>query len=324
MLKVDLSSRKFEKLKETELKQEKILERYDLQQLIVNSWETFKNEIGIPTALFVGQEIKPHETVQDSIDILAFDQDDASLIIIELKRDKNKFQLLQSLSYAAMISNWDSERILRNIQTINQENSSEVKDIIEKTSEINEEIKIILIAEYYDPEVIITADWLTKQYKMNITAFSISLHKINDQLILDTEQKYPLKELTESYEPRRKNNDKRQDKNITWEEIISHLKYDFAEEGINLCRKHLEGDPKRRRFGNIKKGFDGFNWISLNFREKYINVYTGIDNKQEGTDKIIELFGDKIEISEWRDGISFLIRTKNEFERLKKWLKLGV
>lgn len=176
MLKVDLSSKKFEKLKETELKQEKILERYDLQKLIVNSWETFKNEIGIPAALFVGEEIKPHETVQDSIDILAFDQDDSSLIVIELKRDKNKFQLLQSLSYAAMISNWDSERVLANIQTIHQENSNEVKEIIEN-AEINEEIKIILIFEFYDPEVIITADWLTQQYKMNITAFSISLHK---------------------------------------------------------------------------------------------------------------------------------------------------
>lgn len=122
--------------------------------------------------------------------------------------------------------------------------------------------------------------------------------------------------------PRRKINDKKLDKNISWEEVIKHLKYDFAEEGITLCRKYREGDPKRRRFGDIKKGFDGFNWISLNFREKYINVYTGIDNKNEGTNKIIELFGDKIEISEWRDGISFLIRTKSEFEKLKNWLKL--
>lgn len=321
MLKVDLATKKFEKLKETELKQEKILERYDLQQLIVNSWETFKNEIGIPAALFIGQEINPHESVQDSMDILAFDQNDSSLIIIELKRDKNKLQLLQSLTYAAMISNWDSDKILSNIKNIHQENSNEVKEII-ANAEISDEIKIILLAEYYDPEVIITADWLTKQYKLNITAFSISLHKINDQLILDTEQKYPLKELTESYEPRRKINNKKIEKNITWEDVIPHLKYDFAKEGITLCRKYREGDPKRRRFGDIKKNHDGFNWISLNFREKYINVYTGIDNKNEGSNKIIDLFGDKIEISEWRDGISFLIRTRAEYEKLKNWLQL--
>ena len=41
MLKFDMKSREFKNVEETALKQEKILERYDLQEAIVNSWEQF-------------------------------------------------------------------------------------------------------------------------------------------------------------------------------------------------------------------------------------------------------------------------------------------
>ena len=46
MLKFDLDNQKFESLKPTGLKAENILERYDLQKVIVNSWDLFRNEIG--------------------------------------------------------------------------------------------------------------------------------------------------------------------------------------------------------------------------------------------------------------------------------------
>ena len=35
-----------------------------------------------------------------------------------------------------------------------------------------------------------------------------------------------------------------------------------------------------------------------------------------------ELFGETIEISEWRDGISFFIHTEQEFDKLAEWLGL--
>jgi hypothetical protein len=163
MFKIDLNNKLLNKVDSTVLKSENLLERQDLQQFIYNSWENFKNEIGLPTAILIGQEIKPHDSVQDSIDLLAFDQDDSSLIVIELKREKNKLQLLQAISYAAMVATWDSEKLIKEVsRNIKNQNSNEALEII-KNIELNEDIKIVLIAEHYDPEVILTAEWLSKK-----------------------------------------------------------------------------------------------------------------------------------------------------------------
>jgi hypothetical protein len=322
MYKIDLSNKTLYKIDSTILKNENLLERHDLQQFIFNSWESFKNDIGLPTTILIGKEIKPHDSVQDSIDLLAFDQDDSSLIIIELKRDKNKFQLLQALSYAAMVATWDSEKLIKIVERGKTNFSNEAIDLI-KNTELNNEVKIVLISEYYDPEVIITSNWLSSNYGVSITAFSVGLHKIDNQLLLEIDQKYPLPELSETYESRRKRNLEIINDEITWEQVIPNLKYDFAQKGIDICRKIKgEGDPKRRRFGDIVKNFEGFNWISLNFREKYINVYTGCDDKQTSIKRINEIFGQEMIISEWRDGISFNISDKKDFDKLLKWLKI--
>jgi hypothetical protein len=191
-----------------------------------------------------------------------------------------------------------------------------------KENELSGDIRVILIAENYDPEVIITSNWLSTQYGINITAFSVGLHKIGSDLILEVDQKYPLPELSEAYESRRKKKTEEGLTEVSWEEIIPKLNYEFAKKGIELCKKIRPGDPKRRRFGDIRKNFEGFNWISLNFREKYINVYTGCDDKQLSSTKILDIFGSHILISEWRDGISFSISETTDFNILIKWLKL--
>ena len=138
---------------------------------------------------------------------------------------------------------------------------------------------------------------------------------------LSFRQRYPLRELADLYESRRtlRKNVLRSD--VTWDDILPNLEYPFANEGIALCLKHSQGDPKRRRFGRIRVNCDGFKWISLNFRKKYVNVYTKVV-KEHGTGRIKDLFGDEVEINEWRDGISFLIRTKENFKKLSDWLEL--
>ncbi len=115
MLKFDEQGKKFETLDQTELKAEDILERYGLQEAIVASWELFKREIGLPTAFLIGDEVSPHSSVQNSIDLLAYNPDDSSLIVIELKRDKHKLHLLQALSYAAMVNTWDADLLVSKI-----------------------------------------------------------------------------------------------------------------------------------------------------------------------------------------------------------------
>jgi len=320
MLKLDLDNHQFESLKSTELRAENILERHDLQKTIKRSWELFKNEIGLPSAYLIGEEVRPHESIQDSIDLLAFDPDDSSLIVIELKRDRSKLQLLQALSYAAMVSKWDSDRLVQGIQNDINPKPDELIDLI-KSNELNSDIKVILISETYDPEVIITADWLSQNYSLNITAFSLSLQKLGKSAFLSVDQRYPLKELTDVYEMRSKRKSTAPGKEIQWTDVLPKLRYPFAKKAIELCQKIRVGDPSRRRFLHIRTHYDGFVWITINLREKYINVY--LKGIFENSQKLIRSkFRSEIVINTWRDGLSFLVKNSSQFDDLIKWLKL--
>jgi hypothetical protein len=321
MLKLNVSNKAFETLIQSGFKTENILERYDFQAAMVKSWEIVKNEIGLPTSYLIGEEINPHKSVGNSIDLLAFNPDDSSLVVIELKRDKNKLQLLQSLSYASMIAQWDKETLISKIQRPINPESSELVDLI-NNNELNNEVKIILISELFDPEVIITTDWLNN-YGLNITAFSVSVHKLEEQIFVSFEQRLPLKELADVYEERgRKANISRKKSSISWEEVLPKLKYKFAAKALELCRKEKEGEPSRRRFGNIRSNYDGFDWISINFREKYLNIY--IKGEPENAKEFLKSkFSDSLEILQWQEGYSFKIDKEKQFDELAKWMKLG-
>jgi len=322
MLKFDTIAGKFENVPQSNLKENNLLERYDLQTAIVGSWDLFKNEIGFPSAFLIGQEITPDDTTQNSIDLLAYDADDSSLIVIELKRDKNKLQLLQSLSYAAMVAKWDIETIVKTIKAKTSEDCEELIDLVE-SNVINTDVKVILVAEQYDPEVIVTADWLTTTYGLNISAFALSLHTLTGQTFIDLDQRYPLRELSDVYDSRKakKSSKARTLKNVSWDDVIPKLAYDFGKTGIEICLKHNSGDAARRRFSSIRTNFDGFTWITINFRAKYINVY--MKGVFDGDHELINSkFSDTIELSRWRDGSNFNVTTQQQFEELIVWLQL--
>jgi hypothetical protein len=318
MVEIDRNGKKFIQIEDTGLKDQKILERNDLQEYIVNSWETFTKEIGLPDIYFIGKEVNPHNSVKDRIDILAFDPKDSNIVIIELKRDKEKTQLIQALSYAGMINTWTSEDIISVIQ-----DSEETKEYFEGGG-IEFGIKIVLLAENYDPEIILTADWLKSKYNLNISAFIIKLHKFDKKIILDIEQKYPLKELSDAYQARIRQKNTKQIKagTRTWDDIKKKLKYDFGGKVIDyLCSKYYQGDPSRARFVTTKSK-DDINNLCISFRFKYINIYADVANKEEGKEKIKKVFGETFEINEWQGGLSFNIRTEEEYTKFKEWFNI--
>ena len=324
MLRFDPDERRFTRVKDSELKSEKIRERYDLQSAIVNSWGVFRNEIGFPSAFLIGQEIRPHASTNDALDLLAFDPDDSSLLVIELKRDRNKLQLLQALSYAAMLSNWESEDL---IEVVRQQSSPDQDELIEllRATEINEDVKVILIAEGFDPEVIITADWLYESYGVQITAFALKLHSMGEHFFVYLEQRYPLKELHDVYEARGAKGKKARKTEtaaqLSWADVIPSLEYPFAEKVIKLCSRIKAGEPNRRRFGSLRTNYEGLDWISLNLRKKYMNVYIGGDF--DGVEEFLQSkFSEPIDIGSWRDGYSFRVQTPAQFGDLVKWLRL--
>ena len=315
MLKFDKTNRTLSKLSETNFKKENLLERTDLQAAIVSSWDAFRNEIGFSSAVLIGQEINPDDSTSDRLDILALDAEDSSLIIFELKRYKNKLQLLQGLTYAAMASSKTKDE-LRSIASAQK--CYEYEELLEilDTTELQSDIKIVLIAEAFHPEVIITADWLTN-YGITIYAFAIDVHNVEGETHLRFEQRYPLKELTDVYESRKKRADKPELKQLSWNDVISTCEYSFAERAISMCRLLQEGDPSRKRFVRIVKEFEGFQELSFMFRRKHVNVYLKGGNEElfeELINKLPQTISDKT--GSWRDGYSFQITKEDEFDAL--------
>lgn len=317
MLKFDVQNKRFEPLTQGNFKQEHILERYDFQSAIVSSWEQIKHSLNIPDAYLVGQEITPHHSVQNSIDLLAFDSDDSSIIVIELKRDKDKLQLLQSLSYAAMVATWDREKLISQIQHSTVSDSEELVDLI-NNNPLSNTVKIILISERYDPEVIITADWLANQYGLDITAFSVSLYKLEDDTFVNFEQKLPLKELEDVYEKRGLKALKSDKSLITWDDVLPKLAYPFAAEALQYCLETKEGDPSRRRFVGFRRNIDGFDKVAILVREKYLNIY--LEGQPDNAEELLHRIFGNIEVLEWARGYSFKVDNSKQFQILKTWL----
>jgi hypothetical protein len=321
MLEINMKDKQFIKIEDTSMKTQKILERTDLQEYIINSWELFTNEIGMPDIYYMGKEINPHGSVKDRIDILAIDQNESKIIIFELKRDKEKTQLIQSISYAGMINTWTSEDILLYLEE--NHGSKELKEFFSNNA-IDFDIRIILLAESYEPEVILAADWLKSIYGVDINAYTIQLLKLDNKILLDIEQKYPLKELSDAYEARKKRQIQNENqKKITWEDVKIKIKNDFVKEAVDyLCKNVSQGDPNRNRFVTTLSQ-DGIKDIIFNINKDCINIYSWVKNKEECKDILYNIFDEKLKIKEWRDGLSFYIYNKEDFNKLLAWLKIS-
>jgi hypothetical protein len=179
MLRIDKNNKKLVRLQKSALADADHWER-DLQAMILAAPDAFCEEIGEELWL-IGQEVRPSEAVPDRIDILAIDEA-ANSVIIELKRGSNKLQLLQAISYAGMVSLWSPdlfvETLATNFSASNMDARSEIEEHIgSEISSINQAQRIILIAEDFDPALLVGAEWLHEHYGVDIRCYRIQLSR---------------------------------------------------------------------------------------------------------------------------------------------------
>ena len=293
---------KFQHLLESDLKANGLLERFNLQEAIINSWEVFTKEIKIPDLIFIGSEVIPDERILGRIDILAYDPNDNVPVVIELKRDKDKYQLLQAISYAAMVAKWTEQEFL---QEAKNQKIANFSDIEEAMSGFDKEtnIRIILIAERFDPEVIISTDWLMQSYNLDITAIALNVFKKDEDLYFNFEQRYPLPELSEVYELRGQKRNKNSTHIVerSWDDVKASLTYDWGTEFLDKCLAEANGDSNRSRFIHLRKNVDDLKAISFFFRKKYLNIYI-LGKLDEPHEIFGKVFTSGYELNEWRNG----------------------
>jgi len=155
-------------------------------------------ELGEPFFV-VGREVSPQKPLGDSIDVLAIDKEGA-VTVFELKRGKDKLQLLQAITYAAMISKWTPQQLFECRSNFSQKPPEQAEEEIENflassLASLNTKQRIVLIAEEYDPSVIVSAEWLSERYNMEIECFRLALSRHDGSDFLSCTKIYPPVEL---------------------------------------------------------------------------------------------------------------------------------
>lgn len=208
MVKISRDDKCFSRLKTSTLTERKIRERYDLQEFIWNSPEAFCQELGQDMLIF-GKEVQPSSAVGDRIDLLAIDGDGLP-VILELKRGSDRLQLFQAISYAGMVTDQKRERLLA-LQGVDAARAAGIDGFLqdsETEEQVNQEPRIILVAEAFDYEVLVGAKWLYEKYEVDIACVRVSMayDETNDAEYLAFTQVFPTPEIEEIAKSRRRRN----------------------------------------------------------------------------------------------------------------------
>jgi hypothetical protein len=246
MLKISRDNKQFTCLKTMTLADAGILERYDLQEYIFNSPKEFCQELR-QDLMIIDKEVPPSDTVADRIDLLALDHD-GNVVIIELKRGSDKFHLLQAIAYAGMIATWSTEQILARAKKEDAETITET-DWLTESAVINRTQRILLVAEEYDYEVLVGAEWLYKKGEgVEIDCVRVGLAVDGAAEYLTFTQIFPTPELAEQAR-KRDDRGKAAPKYDSWEEALASTSNEAVAKFFS--KYHDAGVKGKRRYQQI-------------------------------------------------------------------------
>ncbi len=226
MLRIDRDGKKFTKLQKHGMSEAGLAEKHDLQEMIKSSPDMFFQEMG-EKLLLIGDEVQPTEFVEDRIDLLAIDQQ-GSLVVIELKRGSHKLHLLQALTYASMVSKWEHDRIITERQRLAGLSEEEAEEEIEQflvqdVANLNDSQRTILVAEDFDYEVLVTAEWLSEIYDVDIRCYRLALSVEDKAEFLTCTCIYPPPEITQHARRRGRRGETSKVRWSNWDEALSKI-----------------------------------------------------------------------------------------------------
>lgn len=201
-------------------------------------------EIGVPGLMPLGSEVVPHPSCANRIDILAFDGEQGRATVIELKRDRHRLQLLQALSYAGMLSSWTTERYLEELGAGGDE---DLRNTIENRDP-NASPAVMLLAESYDPEVILTAEWLAAAHRVAISCFSMKVFRFGTHLHLLIQRDFPLRGIDDVYVSRRTPAGGGATLEQTWADVKEWIAFDWGAGAIDEMVATSANNSAARRY----------------------------------------------------------------------------
>jgi len=266
MLRIDRRNKTLKRLAQRTLQEAGLLERFDMQKMIRESPEAFFEEMD-EQLLLLGEEVKPSDFVSDRIDLLAVDKQ-GTVVVLELKRGNDKYQLLQALAYASMLTKWEADQFVSERARLVHKSADEAREEIEQyleveLSDFNSGQRVILLAEAFDFSVLSTVEWLHKEYEVDTRCYRLSVSADPDSEFLTCTCIYPAPELRQHAAPRRRGG--LSPRWATWEEALagieSQVVKDFLSAQVRLGNEHSLNGPciiyrlggKRRWFATAHK-----------------------------------------------------------------------
>ena len=190
-------------VKEISFREIGLRERNDLQEWIANNPIILGEEL-----LIIQKEFDGFNDTNERLDLLALDKN-GNLVVIENKLDDSGRNVVwQSLKYAGYCSSLKKEDIKdiysQYLSKIGSSDNAEesIVEFLNKADfsevQLNQDLtqRIILVAREFRKEVTNTVIWARK-YGMKIQCIKVVPYMINDQLIVDTEQIIPVKDIAD-------------------------------------------------------------------------------------------------------------------------------
>lgn len=192
---------KLTQIQQTTFANEKMLERRDLQRLLISNLSPLGEDL-----FLLSEEYGEWDDSNRRIDLLCLDKQ-KNLVVVEIKRTEDGGHMeLQAIRYAAMVSSMTLEQAIAAHQGFLQKIGStqlaqaSILDFLEEDSidevELTGEVRIILAAADFSSEITTSVMWLNKR-DLDITCIRLKPYSIDGKVLIDATQIIPLPEAAE-------------------------------------------------------------------------------------------------------------------------------
>ncbi|MDD3030738.1 MAG: hypothetical protein PHS57_10775, partial [Alphaproteobacteria bacterium] len=178
-----VNDQKLEQVQDTSYANEKMLERRDLQRLLISNLSPLGDDLFLLT-----EEYGDWEDSNRRIDLLCVDKQ-KRLVVVEIKRTENGGHMeLQAIRYAAMVSSMTLEQAISTHQAYlartgaNKEALAAILEFLEEDSleevELTGDVRIILASADFSQEITTSVMWLNK-HDLDITCVRLKPYTLD-------------------------------------------------------------------------------------------------------------------------------------------------
>jgi hypothetical protein len=295
MYKLNSVTNQLEEIQETTFFDNEIKERQHIEEWIRKNPEVLGEEL-----LIIAHEYDKFE-VNERLDLLGLDKE-GNLVIIEVKRDATggnvDFQALKYVSYCARLSSQDvldiySDYIKKYLVQVDAKDELlgflEVENEEELNSILNTSQRIIIVGKEIDKRILSVCTWLYEN-NIGIKCVTIKPYKLEEQIIIDTNQIIPPYKLEDYYI----NKKTVAERKITIDRNVS----EFLQEVSNFINTQTN---YKAHYGGKRDYFIGHQFLNIPW--KFVFVYKKDNSasmfiesyKLQGTELIKKIFNNKHE-----------------------------